>query len=603
MSFRSVILSNRFLARIVRVLDWHQLGQYLPWLVLAVSLAFSYRLYQREKAQILQEMRQSFNAALHETLRNIDQRMITYEQMLRGAQGLFSASQNMNRDKFYSYVSMLKLDENFPGVQGMGFALIVQSEQKQRHVETIRNEGLPAYTIQPAGEREMYAPGIFVEPFSEANIYSLGVDNYADPVRRKAMDIARDTNTPVNSGKVLLQEADGHVRAGFLMFLPIYRNGLPHDTLEQRRNNIIGWVYASSRMEAMMNGIRGGSQENIDIEVHDGEDISDESLLYDSDTSNSHLANASPAKFRGATPVSIANHDWTIAAHSLPGFDYRLEDYKPRIVYVSLITSVLLSLLTGLLVYGRARALEDAHEISQRESRYRQMFEENPSIAYLLDPETGQIVDANTAAVEFWGYSLEELRNMNISKISFVPSDKIVEVMGIIKKGTTHRIEMQHRTKSGEIRFVEVFSGPFTYQGKNLRYSIAHDITSRRKAEDGQLLAAAVFNSVEDAVMVTDPDNRIVMVNPAFKTITGYSAEEVIGQNPVMLSSGKHSAEYFRRMWNTLDRTGKWHGEIWDKRKDGTEYLMWLSITAVRDEGGKLTHYVAVFSDMESRGA
>ncbi len=596
-------MSNRFLARIVRVLDWHKLGRYLPWVVLAVSLAFTYRLWQRERAQMFQELHAEFVGNLRETVSNVQQRMITYEQMLRGVQGLFSASGTMDRDRFYSYISMLNLEQNFPGVQGMGFALIVRPAQVESHTESLRKEGLPEYAIQPPGKREMYAPGIFVEPFSESNIRSLGIDNYADPVRRAAMDQARDSDNPVNSGKVLLQETDGHVRAGFLMFLPIFSNSQPHQTLQQRRENIIGWVYASSRMEAMMQGIRGESRESIDIEVHDGSDISDESLLYDSDISNSHLAYVSKAIFKGSTPLMIANHVWTIAAHSLPGFDYRLENGRSRIVYISLITSVLLSLLTGLLVYGRARAIEDAIEIAQRGARYRQMFEENPAIAYLMDPGTGQIVDANTAAVEFWGYSLEELRSMNIAKISFIPSNKIVEVMGIIKRGSTHRIEMQHRTKSGEIRFVEVFSGPFTYQGKNLRYSIAHDITARKEAEKGQLLASVVFNSVEDAVMVTDPENNIVMVNQAFTAITGFSAEEVMGRNPSMLASGKHPPEFFRRMWSILGSTGKWSGEIWDRRKNGEIYLKWLSIRTIFDEGGKLTNYVGVFHDYAARRA
>ncbi len=591
-------MSNRFLARIVRVLDWQQFGRYLPWLVLVVSLAFTYRLWHREQVQRLQELQAEFVANMHETVGNVEQRMITYEQMLRGAQGLFAASGVMDRTRFYSYISMLNLGENFPGVQGMGFALIVRPGQVQSHVESVRKEGLPDYSIQPQGNRDMYAPGVFVEPFSESNIQSLGIDNYADPVRRIAMDQARDTDSPVNSGKVLLQETDGHVRAGFLMFMPIYRNSQPHQTLKQRRDNIIGWVYASSRMQSMMEGIRGESRENIDIEVHDGNDISDESLLYDSDISNSHLAYESRAKFKGTKQLLIANHQWTIAAHSLPGFDYRLESGSSRVVYISLITSILLSLLTGLLVYGRARALEDSIEISERGARYRQMFEENPAIAYLMDPATGQIVDANTAAIEFWGYTQDELRKMNIAQISFIPSDKIVEVMGIIKRGSTHRIVMQHRTKSGDIRFVEVFSGPFTFRGRNLRYSIAHDITMRKAAEKERLLASLVFNSIEFAVAVTDPDNKIVMINPAFTAITGYALDEVVGRNPNMLASGKHTPEFYRRMWAILASTGKWSGEIWDRRKNGDVYLEHLTIKAVFDEGGMLTNYVAVFSEI-----
>jgi len=410
--------------------------------------------------------------------------------------------------------------------------------------------------------------------------------------------LARDTDKAVISGKVLLEETDGHVRAGFVMFLPVYKSGVPHDTLARRRANLVGWVYASSRMEAMMDGIRGEAFSDLDIEIHDGDSISDETLMYDSDVSKSHLASGSKDAFKAAIHIEIAGHEWTLTAHSLPGFDFQLEGGKPQvIVYAGVGAGVLLALLTGLLVYGRARALQDAREITQSEARYRQMFEENASVAYLLEPDTGHIIDANAAALAFWGYSLEELRSMNISKISIVPSGKIIEVMSKIKSSTTHRMEMLHRTKSGEIRDVEVFSGPLNVDGKTLRYSIAHDITARKRAEEAQRLSSTVFNTVEDAVVVTDPDNLIITVNPAFTTITGYAADEVIGKNPRILASGKHPPEFFRKLWDTLIATGSWHGEIIDRNKNGEIYTKWLAIRQVHDESGKLTHYVAVFSD------
>ncbi|MBI3901735.1 MAG: CHASE domain-containing protein [Nitrosomonadales bacterium] len=599
---RSALMSNPMLARILRVLEWHRLGLYLPGMVLFFTLFATYQLWDIERQEVEEELQVDFDSRARETTSNIRQRMHTYAQMLYGVQGLFAASGIVGRDKFYSYVSALHLEENFPGIQGMGFSLIVQSAEMRDHIAALRKEGLTAYAIQPEGRRKMYAPGIYVEPFSESNIRSLGVDNYADPVRRAAMEMARDTDQPTNSGKVLLQEIDGHVRAGFLMFLPIYRSGVPHDTLIQRRANIIGWVYASSRIRAIMEGIRGEGYSDIDIEMHDGDDISDESLMYDSDSSNSHLAKGSQALFRGRNRLEIANHFWTLSMHSLPNFDYQLEGGKPRVIaYLGICASALLTMLTWLLVYGRARALADSAEISMSEARYRQMFEENASIAYLLDPDTGHIVDANTAALKFWGYTLEELRGMNISKISMVPSGKIIEVMEQIKGGATHRLELLHRTKSGEIHDVEVFSGPLTRQGKTLRYSIAHDITARKRAEEGERIATTVFNTVEDAVVVTDPGNNIVAVNPAFTTITGYAAEEVMGKNPKILGSGEHSPEFFRKMWDKLNTSGSWHGEIVDRNKSGETYTKWLSIKLVRDESGKITHHVAVFSDIRER--
>lgn len=589
---------NTSLSKFVRVLEWHRLSQFLPWFVLAVSLAVTYQLWKHEQQQTLQQLQAKFDSHTRETASNVVERAIAYEQVLLGVQGLFAASDGVTRNKFYSYVSSLHLEQNFPGIQGLGFSPIVPHAQKSEHIAAVRREGLPRYAIQPEGERDVYSPSIYVEPLSEPNMRSLGFDSYADPKRRAAMEMARDTDNATITSKLLLVETDGHVRAGFVMFLPIYKSGVPHDTLNSRRANLIGWVYASSRLEAMMEGIRGEAFSDLDIEIHDGNNISDETLMYDSDFSNSHLASGSQAAFRAAIRMAIAGHEWTLAGHSLPGFDFQLEGGKPQVIaYAGVGASVLLALLTGLLVYGRARALQDAREITQSEARYRQMFEENASVAFLLEPDTGHIVDANAAALAFWGYTLEELRSMNIAKISITPSGKIVEVMSKIKSGTTHRMEMLHRTKSGEIRDVEVFSGPLNIDGKTLRYSIAHDITARKRAEEAQRLSATVFNTVEDAVMVSDPDNLIVMVNPAFTTMTGYSAAEVIGKSPRIFASGKHSPEFYRRLWDRLATIGSWHGEIIDRNKNGEIYTKWLAIRQVHDESGKLTHYVAVFSD------
>jgi PAS domain S-box-containing protein len=598
MAIISISRTNHFLSRLVRVLEWYRLGQFLPWVVLAVSMAITYHLWKDKEKEVLLELSTDFNFRARETISNIEQRMKTYEHILRGVQGLFSASGSVDRNRFYAYVSTLQLEQNFSGIRGMGFSPVVLPAQKDDFVDAVRKEGLPGYAILPEGMREFYTPIVFIEPFSESNIRSLGLDSYAYPERRAAMEQSRDSDKAVITGKLLLQETDGHIRSGFLMFLPVYKSGIPHDTVPRRRANLLGWIYASSRIEELMTDVRGQAYTDLDVELHDGDSVSDETLMYDSDVSASHLASISQAQFRVASHLEVANHHWTIAAHSLPGFDFQLDSGKPQfIAYSGIGISILLTLLTWLLVYGRARALQDAEEITQSEIRYRQMFEDNASVAYLLDPDTGHIVDANAAALAFWGYSLEELLNMNISKISIVPSGKIVETMSKIKSSTTHRMEMHHRTKSGEIRDVEVFSGPLTYGGKNLRYSIAHDITARKRAEEALKLSSTVFNTVEDAVMVTDTDNKIILVNPAFTSVTGYTSVEVLGNNPRMLSSAKHPPEFFRKLWDALQIRGSWRGEIWNRRKNGEIYAQWLSIKVVSDEGGKITHYVAVFSD------
>jgi diguanylate cyclase (GGDEF)-like protein/PAS domain S-box-containing protein len=123
------------------------------------------------------------------------------------------------------------------------------------------------------------------------------------------------------------------------------------------------------------------------------------------------------------------------------------------------------------------------------------------------------------------------------------------------------------------------------------------DIAARKQLEAELRIAAIAFES-QEGMTITDANRIILNVNQAFTRITGYSAGEAIGQTPAILKSGRQDDAFYRAMWNSLNRDQYWQGEIWNKRKDGEIYPEWLSITAVTDEGDRVTHYVGAFSDI-----
>jgi diguanylate cyclase (GGDEF)-like protein/PAS domain S-box-containing protein len=114
-------------------------------------------------------------------------------------------------------------------------------------------------------------------------------------------------------------------------------------------------------------------------------------------------------------------------------------------------------------------------------------------------------------------------------------------------------------------------------------------------------LSAKVFENVLEGVMVTDANAMILSVNPAFSSITGYAQEEIVGGNPSIMRSKFHGADFFREMWRQLAETGQWRGEIWNKRKSGDVFLAWQTISAVRNDEGRITHYVSVLFDITER--
>ncbi|MEH6670197.1 bifunctional diguanylate cyclase/phosphodiesterase [Halopseudomonas sp.] len=129
------------------------------------------------------------------------------------------------------------------------------------------------------------------------------------------------------------------------------------------------------------------------------------------------------------------------------------------------------------------------------------------------------------------------------------------------------------------------------------------DIDATVRAGEELELVGRVFEQSSEGVLITDASQRIIKVNQAFTQITGYSAEEAMGQTPAMLSSGRHDKTFYQQMWDRLAASGHWQGEVWNRRQDGTIYPEWLSISRMLDEQGNIRHYVAVLSDITQRKA
>ncbi|WP_172150701.1 putative bifunctional diguanylate cyclase/phosphodiesterase [Pseudomonas tumuqii] len=163
-------------------------------------------------------------------------------------------------------------------------------------------------------------------------------------------------------------------------------------------------------------------------------------------------------------------------------------------------------------------------------------------------------------------------------------------------------VTLRMRHQDGDYRWIQSRGQlQLDAQGRPERFiGTASDISLQRANEYSLRQAAAVFDATQDGVLVTDSDQHIVHVNPAFTRITGYSPEEIIGRRPNHLSSGRHDQAFYQSLWHALAARGNWSGEIWNRRKNGEIYPQWQRIRAIHDEKGELSHYVAVFSDISA---
>lgn len=164
--------------------------------------------------------------------------------------------------------------------------------------------------------------------------------------------------------------------------------------------------------------------------------------------------------------------------------------------------------------------------------------------------------------------------------------------------------EIEHRILvDGQVRWVrEKADLDFDAKGQAVfAVGTVRDTTRSKQEESAQRLASRVFESSGEAILITDERANVVAINHAFVEMTGYGSEEVMGQNPRLLASGRHDAEYYHAMWNDILVDGYWQGEIWDKHKTGRVYPKWMSISAVRDEQGRVVNYVSISRDITER--
>jgi diguanylate cyclase (GGDEF)-like protein/PAS domain S-box-containing protein len=226
--------------------------------------------------------------------------------------------------------------------------------------------------------------------------------------------------------------------------------------------------------------------------------------------------------------------------------------------------------------------------------------------AVITITETGLVESFNQSAVQMFGYLPHEVVGNNIKMLMPEPYRAGHDgFLGNYRRTGSRKIIGRRRDvvaqrKDGSIFPIELGVYEAMLSDKKLFIGSISDISFRKAAEAELRIAATAFES-QQGMLITDADGVILRVNHAFAAITGYTFDEIVGQNPRMFKSDRHGADFYRAMWDRIDRTGGWKGEIWDRRKNGEVYPKWLTITAVKDDNGVVTHYVGAHFDITER--
>jgi len=282
-------------------------------------------------------------------------------------------------------------------------------------------------------------------------------------------------------------------------------------------------------------------------------------------------------------------------------FTNNLSELLEVLVFVMVCTYLLYlnAIIKG--IQGGLKKAQSAHQSEVENSQFiRKLIDSMPNMVGYWDKEL-RCQFANNAFSEWFTLSPKELVGISFKELA---GDKLYRqnepYIQAVLAGETQRFERILKKADGSSSTILAHYIPdFDIDGTVKGFSIqSTEVTDLKETEAQLKLAACVFDSTLDGVVITDVNGVILSVNPAFSIITGYQAEEALGLNPNILKSYRHTDAFYALMWETITLQGHWYGEIWNRRKEGDLFLARLTISMVRDDTGKPLRYISVFSDI-----
>ncbi len=336
---------------------------------------------------------QRFETIAHGVADSVVKRMGDYEQILRGAAALMEASEHVTRAEWRAFVGRLAVHERYPGIQGIGFAVRIPAGGVGAHEQAVRAEGFPDYGVNPPGLRADYFPIVYLDPFDLRNRRAFGYDMFAEPIRRAAMTLARDTGAPSLSGPVtLVQELAEDVQKGTLLYLPVYEGGVDPGTPAARRRAIAGFVYSPFRMGDLMRGILAERLNDVAVRLHDTSRRA-ETLLF------SH-GDEHRTSFQHQISIDLYGRHWDMTVTALLPLEAELSSKVPTLV---LISGFVISLLSMWL--ARSKVRERQRSLALERSNH-----DLAQARLLAETARGQAETANAAKSKFLAAASHDIR-------------------------------------------------------------------------------------------------------------------------------------------------------------------------------------------------
>ena len=460
----------------------------LPVAVLLVASVFLQSLRTRIDRAERDALEHRFRAEAGRVVTKVHERMDAYDEILRGVAGLLAASSAVTRSEFGAYMSHLELGSAYRGIQGVGLALVLPPAGVADHEARVRAEGFPAYAVHPESDAPLRTSIVYLEPFEGRNLRAFGYDMFSEPVRRAAMERARDSGLPATSRPVrLVQETNQDVQPGVLTYLALYRGGVRPSTMEKRREWLVGWAYSPLRTRDLLEGILHGEALPFRLRVLDGSAPDGGTVLHDSQPEA-----AGPVEFTFDAPLDVNGAPWVLRFTAGEAFVAAGRQRAPALDVALLgAMALLLAGVTAAAVAGwraRSQALDEMAGRGEAEAGFREIAER--SQAGILIVRDGEVVYANPAAAEAAGRPPVGLLGPFPSIVEAVvhPEDRARVTALRPSPETPGRIESRLRCRvrrpEGELRSVEVTERATRFEGEPALLLTLYDVTDRERIDE-----------------------------------------------------------------------------------------------------------------------
>jgi diguanylate cyclase (GGDEF)-like protein/PAS domain S-box-containing protein len=464
------------------------------WFVLVISLLITLWAWLTIGTGIARHRSEIFIRHLHATETLVDERLRVYEQILRGCAGLLMASGMVSQEEWRAYTGHLNIQERHPGLQGIGFARPLLQKDRETYVRQRRIEINPLFNVWPQGDGPDHVVVDYIEPANLRNRRAYGFDLLSDPVRRAALERARDTGVPILSARIsLMMDDPGNTQPGFLLFIPVYRSDAVLNDAAQRRAALLGYVYGEFTARDLLNDILSGHLDGIHLVVYDGATPAPAAFLYRSEPP---LPLGRAPEFTAVTTLAVAGGVWTLEWSSLPGFGTHKE--LSLMATTALLAGGALSLLLFFTTWSsttaRAHNLTLAQRVTttiQEKEIWLQSITAALKEGVYLEDHQGRVTLINPEAEKLLGWSGQEVTGYDAHSHfhahgrSGLAATGLCLLQNALRSGRSFRSDDDiFRRKDGTTLAVALVASPVQRQGKIIgAVVIFRDITECKRAE------------------------------------------------------------------------------------------------------------------------